>query len=215
MALQNLIGLTFSRLTVVARAESTKYGDGRIRTNWLCQCLCGKTITARADQLKSKNTKSCGCLHSEWAKSGRARRTHGYASVTNASNEHGIWCSMKARCRNKKSPAYKNYGGRGITVCDRWLNSFQFFIDDMGSRPSKNHSIERLDNDAGYSPENCVWTTWTEQCANRRPNIPITDNGRTMLISHWAKELKINSQTLERRYHAGWSHHDIVNKPVQ
>ena len=129
---------------------------------WLCECSCGtrKEMTRRT--LISGNTKSCGCLkrdvHSE------THITHGMTE----SPEYYTWCRIKYRCYNEKSKDYPDYGGRGIKMCERWLESFENFYEDMGERPSLKHSIERLDVNGDYSPENCIWTTYDRQARNQR-----------------------------------------------
>ena len=182
---------------------------------WRCHCDCGTIVSVRDDMLKSGHTRSCGCLQRDYARNGDARRTHGLTPKGNHAPEHGVWTKMKARCFNKQDHAYMNYGGRGITVCPRWKNSFQNFIEDMGRRPSSKHTIDRTDNDGPYSPDNCEWKTRRHQNRNKRNNIRITANGKTQIIADWARELGINATTIEARYHKGWSHHDIINKPIR
>lgn len=128
--------------------------------------------------------------------------------------EYTIWGEMKARCLNKNR---ENYGGRGITVCSRWLR-FEEFIKDMGTRPSKNHSIDRIDNDKGYFKENCKWATWKEQSRNKRNNVNITYQGKTQCLPDWAEELGISKSTLQSRINrSNWpierAFTTLANKP--
>jgi hypothetical protein len=119
---------------------------------------------------------------------------------------YDTWRNMKSRCGNPRNARYADYGGRGITVCDRWKNSFENFIADMGLPPSPAHSIERGDNSRGYEPGNCRWATDVEQTNNQRSNVLIEYDGKTQTIAQWARELGINYQTLRQRIQRyGWS----------
>lgn len=158
-----LAGDRFARLTVICETE-LRSGLARGR-RYLCICDCGKYIVARGNCLKTNNTKSCGCLSSEHAYAvGKANKKHGLADKHPLWN---VWIGMKARCYNKNNPRFDRYGGRGITICERWNSSFVEFANDMGERPSKKHSINRINNDGNYEPENCEWATAKEQCKNR------------------------------------------------
>ena len=152
-----LTGQKFGRLTVIARAGKDKHN----RWQWWCLCNCGEYIIVRGASLEEDNTKSCGCLRRKLC-SNRSR-THGKRYTP----EYNIWNLMKQRCSNSNDFNYKHYGGRGITVCDRW-NDFANFWDDMCPRPSPELTLERLNNDLGYSKDNCAWRTWQDQSRNRR-----------------------------------------------
>jgi hypothetical protein len=122
---------------------------------------------------------------------------------------------MKSRCLNPRNKRYADYGGRGVQVCDRWINSFENFLADMGLRPSDSHSIERKDNDGNYSPDNCIWATREVQERNRRNNLLITYNGLTLTAAEWARRTGLKRATIEARYHAGWDHDAIISTPLQ
>lgn len=153
-------GKKFNRLTVLE--YSHKKGGKKY---YLCECSCGNKTYVRQDKIKSGHTKSCGCLMKESSsRIGKNKKTHGKTDTA----EYMVWCDMKSRCFNDKNIAYKNYGGRGITVCDRWKKSFNNFYEDMGDRPTNKHQLDRKDNDGNYSPSNCRWVTPSENSVNRR-----------------------------------------------
>lgn len=155
--LKDLRGKVFERLTVIGRNVNDKNG----RARWDCECSCGKKSTVISSELISGGTKSCGCLGTE--RRVLSVTTHGLSGTS----EHNIWFGMKDRCNNPRSKAFKDYGGRGIKISDEW-DSFEKFLMDMGARPGKNFSVERIDNDKGYSKSNCKWATQSEQAFNRR-----------------------------------------------
>lgn len=158
--MEKFLGNKYNRLTVIGEVEKQS------RKRYLkCVCDCGQQTVVRSDKLKSGHTKSCGCLQRERVRDALSKtKTHG---MTNSS-EYYIWCGMKSRCFNENNKRYKNYGGRGITVCDRWRDSFENFYEDMGPRPSSIHQIDRINNDGNYEPGNCKWRTPSENCLNRR-----------------------------------------------
>lgn len=196
--LQELVGMEFDRLTVL---EVVGFSA-------ICRCFCGKTKTTKCHRLTSRHVKSCGCLQAE-GNNGRGRTTHGMAR----SPTYRIWAGIIQRCTNKKTIGWKNYGGRGISVCKRWL-VFENFLSDMGARPTENHSIDRNDNDRGYCKSNCRWATETEQKRNTRRCIFIKCNGETKTIAEWAEVLGIPSQTIVKRRRMGWTDQDAVMTAV-
>jgi len=129
--------------------------------------------------------------------------------------EYALWLAMKDRCYNARNKRYYRYGGRGITVCNRWLESFDNFISDIGRRPSNEHSIDRTDNNGNYAPANVKWSTREEQCNNRRTNTYITIHGVTKSVSQWSRHYGVNKRTLAMRIQNGWSHERAITTPVE
>lgn len=192
----NLLNKKFDDLEVVGF-------EGIIKghRHWKCLCSCGNFITLRGASLVHGNTKSCGCLHKKVV--GDTFRTHGKAK----SKEYRSWQHLKERCLNPKDPAYFNYGGRGITVCDEWKDSFEKFYEDMGECP-KNYSIERIDNEKGYYKENCKWASREEQSLNRRNTVIVTFNNETKPLLLFCKELNLKYFTVIKKLKRGLSVED-------
>ncbi len=187
-------GQRIGNLVIQKLAKKDKYGH----SHWECLCDCGNKKIAAWSSLCDGIPSSCGCQTSKVRS--EARITHGRTN----SSEYAIWRGIKRRCYNPKNEAFSDYGGRGITMCERWLTSFENFFEDMGERPH-GLSINRKNNDGNYEPENCEWATTKEQQNNRRSNRLIEFNGRTQTMSEWATEIGLKHCTLWRRFHNGWS----------
>jgi hypothetical protein len=139
----------------------------------------------------------------------RLARTHGMSKTT----EYGIWSGIKSRCYNPHNASYIHYGARGIVMCDRWLVSFSAFFQDMGTRPTPLHSIERHNNDGPYGPENCCWALPNEQANNTRKNRLLTHNGQTQTMTQWARATSLSTSTIRHRLNAGWNIKQILETP--
>lgn len=179
--------------------------------SWLCDC--GKRVDVSAQKAKSGHTQSCGCYSRESARN--RLFTHGFGNK--ATKEYRAWSGLKQRCLNPRNTSFPDYGARGITVCDRWLGSegFANFLADMGPAPSPDHSVDRLENSRGYSPDNCAWRTRVEQMNNRRGNVNLTHNGETLSITAWAKRVGLKRATLSARLRIGWSVHDALTVQIK
>jgi hypothetical protein len=160
MPFMDVTGQTFGRLIALKRLSNYS------KSVWLCRCECGRTKKVALRHLSAGKIKSCGCLQQELYANGRANFRHGHWKNSKPTPEHNTWVRMRQRCYNENHDNYRYYGGRGITVCERWQSSFENFFADMGPRPSPAHSIDRINNDGNYEPGNCRWATRSEQMKN-------------------------------------------------
>lgn len=194
MVIENLTGMIFGLLTAISYIGDFK---------WLCQCSCpkGNTKEVKADHLKEGKVKSCGCLR--LPKDTKCK-----------TQEYKIWKEMRQRCYNPNRPQYKDYGGRGIRVCERW-NDYDNFISDMGPRPGPEYSIDRIDVNEDYTPENCRWATKTEQNNNKRNNRLLTYDEKTQTLAEWSKETGIVTDTIDTRLRSGWDIEKALTESVQ
>lgn len=190
------IGATFGRLTVV---------DVAPRSRVSCKCSCGNQHVAIAGNLLSGRTRSCGCIRRE----NNNHITHGKTG----SLTHTRWLVMRRRCSNPKTTGYENYGGRGIKVCERWAD-YSSFLADMGECPP-GMTIDRIDSDGNYEPENCRWATKLTQARNTRANHVLEFNGQTKCLEEWAEEYGMSSRSLMSRLRLGWSVEKALTTPIR
>lgn len=207
----DMCGQKFGRWHVLERAETPAYEKNQGRAYWLCRCECGTERVVRGNGLRNGSTLSCGCLQVE--RSSNPSITHGNAKRADNLRMYQIWHGMLARCFNEKHDKYTSYGGRGITVCERW-KSFEMFINDMGEC-TLDKTIDRINNDGNYEPGNCRWATRKEQQENRSVSLNYEHNGRRMSLKDWSIELGISYSALRSRIRVlGWSIDSALSTPV-
>jgi hypothetical protein len=189
-------GEKFGRLEIISSAWADASGRKVVR----CLCTCGNFKTVKPSDLRRGAVTSCGCAHADVARKNLPDPIHGMS----ATPEHHIWRGILTRCRCVRSKYFPRYGGRGITVCERW-SAFSNFIEDMGLRPGGAFTIERKNNDGPYSPENCIWATRKTQNRNKRTNRLLSYNGETKPVSQWAEELGIQPVRIFTRLRRGFT----------
>ncbi len=200
-------GDRYGRLVVTGlSARIERRPNGCYKRFWNCLCDCGNEVEVCADNF-SGHTQSCGCFKAERIHEGTFK--HGLIDTP----EYWAWNAMRCRCYNKTDRGYKNYGARGIKVCDRWVDSFENFISDMGRKPSANLSIERIDNDGNYCPENCKWGTRVEQIRNRRCTRRLEHGGRNLTLQEWADITGLDYHTISKRIDYGWTASEVIETP--
>lgn len=209
MVVLELTGQKFDRLLVVRRVGTSKDGQ----KTYLCQCDCGRKKIVKSGNLRSGKTKSCGCYNSDRIKEqNKLNFKHGGSG----SRLYGIWIDMRARCSYKKSINWHLYGGRGIIVCDAWQNDFSVFRDWAFNNGYKDGlQLDRIDNDGNYEPDNCKWSSRSEQGNNRRTCNYITINGVTKTISEWCDESGVKRSTAYNRIKRGWDGERAVTEKRQ
>lgn len=203
----DLTGKRFGRLTV-----EHLLGKRGAFIYWACRCDCGGYTETQTGKLNIGHSQSCGCILAD--KNATRLTTHGASVGGKPTPTYSVWRGIKNRCLNPNEPAYKNYGGRGIKICDRWKDSFENFFTDMGQKP-KGMWIERLDNEGDYEPTNCKWATPKEQCNNKRTNVYLTFRGKTQTVSQWNEELGYNKNVVAGRLRLGWSTEDAILTPAR
>jgi hypothetical protein len=199
-----MVGQRFGRLTVLSRADRpTQPG----RAYWLCKCDCGTEKAIFGKHLRSGATKSCGCISSE----NTASRNMTQGGLAKANRRlYSTWTSMLRRCEEQP-----DYAGRGISVCERWRDSFAAFLADMGPKPTPKHTIERVNNDGNYEPGNCKWATRHEQMRNTRGNHYVEADGKRMIVVDWAAHTGIDVGLIYQRLAGGWSEAAAVSTPAR
>lgn len=200
-----MINKQFNRWMVIEKSLRKNY--------FRCRCECGVEKEVFRGNITSGKSKSCGCFRDEQAE------IRGYDSITthgmSKTAEFRTWTAMKERCYSNKCRAYKYYGARGIRVCDRWLTSFTDFYKDMGNRPSENHTLDRINCDGNYAPDNCRWATHKEQANNKRNTAHVEYNGETKTLSEWVELTKLPHKTLCHRYQRGWLPERMLTQPLR
>lgn len=202
--MKNILGQKFGRLEVIASADSNSCGQAR----WSCRCECGGECVVVGGKLRSGHTQSCGCLQSERTKA---------AATTHALSGHPlyfVWKNMMARCFKRDNPHFRNWGGRGITVCDKW-RTLEGFIEDMFPSFRSEMSIDRIDNDGNYEPSNCRWATKTQQGRNTRRSIVAETEFGSFQIGDASERFGISKKVLDWRVRKGWSPQRMLQSVVR
>lgn len=199
---KDITGLVVGRLTVV------RFSGMKPRAMWLCRCECGKECEVATKYLTSERTVSCGCFRAE--KSAERSKTHGKTNTP----EHIIWKHIRQRCTNENDKSFDRYGGRGIRMCQRWMESFEAFLEDMGERPSPYHSIERKDNDGNYEPLNCIWATKSVQSMNTRRTMRVEYRGETHKLLELCVSRGISNAVVRWRLKRGWTVEQAIETPI-
>lgn len=214
MKAENLLGQKFGRLTVVERAGNKVSSSGFSRPYWKCLCECGNEVVAAASNLKRGNVKSCGCLQNEYQHSHKVvQYKHGMSNT----RLFRVWWGMHQRCKNPKVAYYKNYGGRGISVCDEWQEFGPFYEWAMAngfieSKSGKECSIDRIDSDGNYEPSNCRWVTNREQQKNKKTTKLYCFDGKSQLISEWAKEFGVTESMIRNQIWRGKTPSEVLSR---
>lgn len=206
MPKHDLCGQSFGRMTVVLEAGRDKHKN----VLWKCVCECGNVSFATTHDLESGHTRSCGCLRSEVTTSKNTRNRS-----TKRSNDihlYNVWAAMKQRCCNSNHARYKDYGGRGITLCNQWMDYEPFYEWAMANGYRRGLDIDRINNDAGYSPDNCRFITRQQNCRNKRDNRYITLFGTTRVLQEWCDIFGLDSKVISHRISRGASQEEALTR---
>lgn len=207
--IRDITGQKFGRLTVL-------HADGRIRSEvaWVCRCECGAVVRTTKNHMSSGNTQSCGCLAKE--NSSARAVVHGRYKAPSGSYKvaaFACWKAILKRCLDEQSEDWPRYGGVGITVCEQWM-SFENFLADMGDRPSKKHTVDRIDGTKGYEPGNCRWATRRQQSDNRTVTVWVEHDGQKRSIREWSELTGLNYATIKSRIASGWDVGRALTEPT-
>jgi hypothetical protein len=212
MRTYDLTGETFGRWTVLRSA-----GRKKREIAWLCRCACGAEKAVASSVLRSGRSKSCGCWRIEHGRAHGAvvNLRHGEAGTGRESPEYRVWVGMNARCYIASHTSFRYYGARGIVVCERWRISFENFLIDLGRKPSAKHTLDRIDPNGNYEPNNTRWATYKEQNRNRRDSVRITISGVTKTIAEWLKTAPITRRGFYERLWRGLTPEEALTTPRQ
>ena len=211
--IKDLTGMTFGRLKVLKRLPDRILKSNKKVTLWLCLCDCGNTKEVQGSNLKSGKTKSCGCLQKE--KVVQFNLKHSNAKRNGSTRLYRIWCGIKTRCTNKNHKDYKCYGGRGITLCQEWLEFLPFKQWSEENGYNNKLSIDRINNNGNYEPSNCRWIPHKEQMYNTRQNHYISFNNKTLTLHEWSLLTGIKETTILNRIRRGWSIERALTTPTR
>jgi hypothetical protein len=195
-----MVGKKYNMLTVML---DVGYSHGQ--QSYLCSCDCGNKLVIAGQRIRNGQSKSCGCLARK--QTSQRHKTHGLSKTP----EYRAWAKIKMRCTNPNDPNFYRYGGRGVGMCDEWYNSFEQFYKDLGKRPN-GMSLDRIDNNQGYSKDNCRWATPQQQAANRELSIVIDYDGKSMCLKEWSRHINRPYTTMLSHYKKGYSINQILRK---
>lgn len=202
-----ITGKKFERLTVIKRVENSKSGQ----TRWLCRCDCGNETIVWGGHLRSGHTKSCGCLNKETCAKIPHKAKHGLHGI----RLYKIWNGMKNRTSPNQKASFKHYSGRGITICEEWKEFLPFYNWAINNGYKDNLTIDRIDVNGNYEPNNCRWITLKEQQNNKRNNVFVEHNGERHTLAEWEEKLNMNKGLLKNRLRRGWNVEKAFNSKVK
>ena len=204
--MEDLTGKRYGRLTVTGFSRCEKVSSSQYRYYWNCLCDCGTEKEILVNSLRSGATRSCGCLCKE-----RHIKKHGMSTT----RLFWVWHGMMERCSNKKSLSYKHYGGKGIQVCDEWKDSTAFIKWALENGYKDNLTIDRIDSNKNYEPDNCRWVGWKVQANNTSRNHYLTINGETKTLAQWSEFYGVPYKYVHKRVSLGWTYEEAVSRPVR
>lgn len=211
--ISNEIGKKYHLLTILKDLGSRRTSSGKCVMRYvLAECECGNIFEVRLLSIRKEKTISCGCLLRHiYKKNGTKLKNHRKSKTKN----HNRWWDMITRCYNKNRLCYKDYGGRGIHVCDEWKQSFDKFMEDMGEPPTEKHTLDRINVNGNYCKENCRWTTMKEQARNRRNTIKIDYNGQCLSLPDWCDKLNLKYKLVSGRLSRGWTFERAIKQSIR